>query len=55
MWNSRRSNQQEGKEKAMRNEITHHVSGTKLFSIKTSLLKHISAQKPAKQLVRTDS
>jgi len=23
MWNSRRSDQQEGKEKAMRNEITH--------------------------------
>jgi len=23
MWNSRQSDQQEGKEKAMRNEITH--------------------------------
>ena len=23
MWNSRRSDQQEGKEKAMRNKITH--------------------------------
>ena len=32
-----------------------HISGTKLFSVKTTLLKYISVQKPAKQLVWTDS
>ena len=53
MWNSRRSNQQEGKEKPCIMKL--RISGTKLFSIKSSLLKHISAQKPAKQLVWTDS
>ena len=35
--------------------IELRISGTKLFSTKTRFLKHISVQKPAKQLVQTDS